>query len=119
MPSPAGKKYGNRKTASRAALARIRRQRAHVGRYGNCPVVVDLERELQAAYAAIRGADGAVASRALLDAAEGYQHPHRFFLRRLIEGLEKRADPDALLRPLRLIEQYILDQRQRLDRGVA
>lgn len=99
MPSPIGKKYGNRR----------RRSRARVGRYTNCPVAFDLERELQAAYAAIIGEDGTVASRALLDASEGYQHPHRYFLRRLLEGVAKKAKPEQIKRPLRVIEQY-LDQ---------
>lgn len=97
MPKPVRKKYGNRKP---------RRQRARVGRY-NCPVDFDLERELRTAYAAIVGADGTVASRALLDAAEGYQHPHRYFLRRLLEGVAAKADPEQIKRPLRVIEQFL------------
>ena len=116
MPEPIGKKYGNRahpprssRTADSAAPSRKPRQRRRVGRYRGCPTAPELERELRAAYAAITAerSSGAAASRALYDAAEGYQHPHRYFLRRLLEGLEAGASLDTLTRPLRVIEQFL------------
>lgn len=93
MQNEAPKKYGNRRATSRA-------RRLAVRRYERCIVDHQLDRDLMSDYAAMIGKQGTVASRALLDAAEGYQHPHRWLARRLIEAWMAEVPPDVAKRPL-------------------
>lgn len=102
MQNEASKKYGNRRATSRA-------RRLAVRRYRNCVVDHQLDRDLQADYAAMIGKRGTVASRALYDAAEGYQHPHRWLARRLIEAWMAEVPQEAAERPLKRLLAWVAE----------
>lgn len=100
MQNEGVKKYGNRRATSRA-------RRLAVRRYERCVVDHRLDRDLQSDYAAMIGKRGTVASRALLDAAEGYQHPHRWLARRLIEAWMAEVPQEIAERPLHRLLAWV------------
>lgn len=96
MQNEGAKKYGNRRATPRA-------RRIATGRYRRCVVDHTLDRDLMADYAAIVSSlseRGRKPHRALYDAAEGYQHPHRWLARRLIEAWMEEAPQEVAERPL-------------------
>ena len=100
MQNEGAKKYGNRRASPRA-------RRIAAGRYRRCVVDHRLDSDLQADYAAIVAECEGLAPRALYDAAEGYQHPHRWLARRLIEAWMEEVPQEIAERPLHRLIAWV------------
>lgn len=71
------------------------------------PIDPWLDREMQEVFAGLHGESGALPSRAIYDASEGYQWPWRRMGQRIREARAKATPKEKVKRIVRVLDRYI------------
>lgn len=100
MSQQGSRKYGNL-TLERGDLYAKRPAKAVA------PVDPWLDREMQAVFANLHGEGGAIPSRPIYEAGEGYQWPWRRMGQRIREARAGRTPVEKVKQIVRVLDQYI------------